>query len=79
MDECKPLMAGSGNPRQGAVRVEEMAAGAWAGLVGTILGYPLDVVKSRMQVGKGSGFVPTLVNVVAKEAGACTRSPFSST
>lgn len=27
----------------------EAAAGAWAGLVGTVLGYPLDVVKSRMQ------------------------------
>lgn len=32
---------------------EEMAAGAWAGLVGTVLGYPLDVVKGRMQTGKG--------------------------
>ena len=30
---------------------EEMAAGAWAGLVGTVLGYPLDVVKGRMQTG----------------------------
>ncbi len=30
-----------------------MAAGAWAGLVGTVLGYPLDVVKGRMQTGKG--------------------------
>jgi len=29
----------------------EAAAGAWAGLVGTVLGYPLDVVKSRMQTG----------------------------
>ena len=63
-------MAGPGTPRQGAVRVEEMAAGAWAGLVGTILGYPLDVVKSRMQVGNGQvagGFGRTLVNVVTKE------------
>ena len=33
--------------------MEEVAAGAWAGLVGTVLGYPLDVVKGRMQTGKG--------------------------
>ena len=32
--------------------LDEVAAGAWAGLVGTVLGYPLDVVKSRMQTGK---------------------------
>ena len=32
--------------------LDEVAAGAWAGLVGTVLGYPLDVVKGRMQTGK---------------------------
>ena len=32
--------------------LEEVASGAWAGFVGTVLGYPLDVVKSRMQTGK---------------------------
>ena len=38
--------------------LDEVAAGAWAGLVGTVLGYPLDVVKSRMQTGK-TGVVST--------------------
>ena len=34
---------------------DEVVAGAWAGLVGTVLGYPLDVVKSRMQTGFTGG------------------------
>ena len=34
---------------------DEVVAGAWAGLVGTVLGYPLDVVKSRMQTGNMGG------------------------
>ena len=39
--------------------LEEVASGAWAGFVGTVLGYPLDVAKSRMQTGKTG--VPTNV------------------
>jgi len=53
---------------------EEMAAGAWAGLVGTVLGYPLDVVKGRMQTGKGiaesgakASFGRTFVNMARTE------------
>ncbi|ACO70544.1 mitochondrial carrier family [Micromonas commoda] len=54
--------------------MEEVAAGAWAGLVGTVLGYPLDVVKGRMQTGKGvagsgakANFARTLVSIARAE------------
>jgi solute carrier family 25 carnitine/acylcarnitine transporter 20/29 len=36
------------------LKPEEVASGAFAGLVGTVLGYPLDVVKSRMQTNAGA-------------------------
>ena len=53
----------------------EAAAGAWAGLVGTVLGYPLDVVKSRMQTGHAgvkdvpgrATFVATLGRLFVRE------------
>ena len=38
----------------GMLKPEEVASGAFAGLVGTVLGYPLDVVKSRMQTNAGA-------------------------
>ena len=40
----------------------EAAAGAWAGLVGTVLGYPLDVVKSRMQTAHAGARVANATN-----------------
>ena len=51
--------------------LEEVASGAWAGFVGTVLGYPLDVAKSRMQTGKTGA--PTTVGVVGT---AATRASF---
>ena len=47
-----PLFPGASDeraPMSAQKASHEAAAGAWAGLVGTVLGYPLDVVKSRMQ------------------------------
>jgi hypothetical protein len=52
--------------------LDQVASGAWAGFVGTVLGYPLDVVKSRMQTGK-TGVVPpsaTMAGVVPRAAQA---------
>ena len=40
----------------------EAVAGAWAGLVGTVLGYPLDVVKSRMQTAHAGAHVANATN-----------------
>ena len=40
----------------------EAVAGAWAGLVGTVLGYPLDVVKSRMQTAHAGARVANATN-----------------
>lgn len=32
----------------------EVASGMWAGVVGTVLGYPLDLVKGRIQINPGA-------------------------
>ena len=57
--------------------LDEVAAGAWAGLVGTVLGYPLDVVKSRMQTGKTG--VVSASDAPAKANFGAPRPPSSST
>lgn len=56
--------------------LDGVAAGAWAGLVGTVLGYPLDVVKSRMQTGKTG--VVSASGAPAKASFGAPRPPPSS-
>jgi solute carrier family 25 (mitochondrial carnitine/acylcarnitine transporter), member 20/29 len=50
----------------------EAVAGCGAGVAGTLIGYPLDSIKTRMQAGVGtsaynSGMIPTAKNVVKYE------------
>lgn len=47
---------------------EEALGGLSAGIVGTIIGYPLDVVKTQLQTNRSSaGIVSTAVNIVRQE------------
>ena len=47
---------------------EEAVGGLSAGVIGTIIGFPLDLAKTRMQTGSSTkGLIPTLNGVVRKE------------
>ena len=46
---------------------EEVLAGGSAGVVGTVLGYPLDSVKTRMQTSGQTGLLSTLRRVYVSE------------
>ena len=42
---------------------EEALGGLSAGIVGTVIGFPLDVVKTRMQTGGSHGNSRTIVSI----------------
>lgn len=48
---------------------DEAVAGAFAGMIGTLLGFPLDLVKTRMQTQQTSyrGVLPTLREIFIRE------------
>ena len=46
---------------------EEVLAGGSAGVVGTVLGYPLDSVKTRMQTSGQTGFLRVMRQVYSSE------------
>lgn len=48
---------------------EEAAGGLSAGIVGTVIGFPLDTVKTRMQTGSANGNIFQVARTVAKQEG----------
>ena len=50
----------------------ETIAGVAAGVAGTVLGFPLDNIKTRMQTQKGSGYssVPATFKTILRNEGA---------
>jgi solute carrier family 25 carnitine/acylcarnitine transporter 20/29 len=47
---------------------KETVAGAGAGLVGTVIGYPLDVIKGRMQAQPGSSMLRTARSIFTEQS-----------
>ena len=70
IDAARPGPAPAESAAAGPLRMrlrEEVLAGCSAGVVGTVLGYPLDSLKTRMQTSGQTGLLSTLRQAVVSE------------